>query len=398
MSTTSKTVSKETYDSHIKSYRLTKKKQRTLQELTCLATELTGCPIAVISIKEEGEIWFKAQHGFLINSNPGINDLFLKNLRHEFEVLEIEDLSTELEENHRLIGAENSIVYYAGAQLLSSKKIPIGTISVFDYKSKKLTNSQIISLRTIADLIVKQLLLRKRNLELSETSKLLKENNELLAQFAHVVSHDMKMPLASMILTVDVLKKKIEEDSKEDSNKYLRYLKESAFNLSNYIENILSHYESDNLLKDEKDVTDSYTLCENVAEIIAMPDEVLYTLPDENLIITCNTAALAQIFLNLVGNSLKYNDKKQVEIKIKAKEDDEFYYFEIIDNGVGIPKAKQKDIFKLFTTLGTVDRYGKTGNGIGLSTVYKLVSKMGGKIKVKSKEGAWTKFKFTISK
>ncbi len=392
------TIDQEDYDKHVKSYRFNRKKHRTLQELTCLATELTGCPLALISIKEDGNIWFKAQHGFLIKTNDEVNSLFHKNLASDDGVLEIEDLSKVLDDSSRQIGTENSVVYYAGASLLSSKKIPIGTISVFDYKNKKLTDRQIISLRTIADLIVKQLLLRKRNLELSETSKLLKENNEMLAQFAHVVSHDMKMPLASMILTVDVIKKKIDEGAKEDSDKYLHFLKDSAFNLSNYIENILSHYESDNLLKDEKDVTDCYTLCENVAEIIALPHEVLYTLPDDNLVITCNTSALSQILLNLVGNSLKYNDKEQIEIKINAVEDDQYYYFQVIDNGVGIPKKKQKDIFKLFTTLGTTDRYGKSGNGIGLSTVHKLVSKMGGKIKVKSKEGEWTKFKFTISK
>jgi signal transduction histidine kinase len=398
MSTASHPENIDDYDLHLKSYRLTKKKHRTLQELACLATELTGCPIAVITIKEQGEIWFKAQHGILIKSNDAINTLFFKNIEQDSDILEIEDLSKHLSENDCNIGAKNNVAFYAGSSLISAKNIPIGTISVFDYSPRRLSNSQLISLQTISDLIVKQLLLRKRNLELSETSKLLKENNELLAQFAHVVSHDMKMPLSSMILTVDVLKKKITDNDDLEFVKYLDVLKESAFNLSGYIDNILSHYESDNLLKDEKDVTDCYTMCESVAEIIAMADDVLYTLPEENMVITCNTAALLQILLNLVGNSLKYNDKDQVQITIKVKEDDSFYYFQVRDNGVGIPKSKQKEIFKLFTTLGTVDRYGKSGNGIGLSTVYKLVSKMGGKIKVKSKKGEGANFKFSISK
>jgi K+-sensing histidine kinase KdpD len=393
------TSSTQTYNQHIKSYRLTRDKQRTLQELSRLASELTHSPIALVSIKEDNDLWYKAQHGGArIEKNKQLKPLFFKNIESESDFYQISDLSTVLSKEERKVGKKKNLFFYAGITLISSKNIPIGTISVFDFEPRTLTIKETSSLRIIAALIVKQLLLRKRNLELSETTKLLKENNEMLTQFAHVVSHDMKMPLASMILTVDVLRKKFKDGVTEENNKYLDFIKESAFNLSNYVENILSHYESDNLVKDEKNVSDVYTLCENVGEILAMPDDVLYTLPPENLVITCNTAALSQILLNLVGNSLKYNDKDQIKIKIKASEDDQYYYFEVKDNGVGIPKKNKKDIFKLFTTLDTVDRYGKSGNGIGLSTVHKLVTKIGGTISVKSKEGEGTNFKFSILK
>src|SRR5690606_7526065 len=121
-------------------------------------------------------------------------------------------------------------------------------------------------------------------------------------------------------------------------------------------------------------------------------------LPEENIEMHANKVALEQIILNLVGNSLKYNDKKKIKIDIQCTEEDGFYHFIISDNGMGIPKNKLKHIFDLFVTTGKLDRNGKKGNGIGLSTVKKLVEKLGGTIKVFSELGKGTTFEFSIKK
>lgn len=65
---------------------------------------------------------------------------------------------------------------------------------------------------------------------------------------------------------------------------------------------------------------------------------------------------------------------------------------------MGIPEDKQAGIFELFSTIGQVDRKGNKGHGIGLSTVKKLVEKLGGKISVSSKMGVSTTFRFTVKK
>lgn len=111
-----------------------------------------------------------------------------------------------------------------------------------------------------------------------------------------------------------------------------------------------------------------------------------------------NRAALEQIILNLVGNSLKYNDKEKIKIDIDCYEKEDCYHFKITDNGIGIPKNKMNHIFGLFATTGELDRYGKKGNGIGLSTVKKLVEKLGGEIKVTSQLGKGTTFQFSLKK
>ncbi len=169
--------------------------------------------------------------------------------------------------------------------------------------------------------------------------------------------------------------------------------------MSDYISNILMHYESDNITnKESKEFIDLHELLENLIELIDVNDNCDINLPEKNKIIHCNKIALEQIFLNLIGNSLKYNDKENIVVDIDFYEDDTHYFFSVKDNGIGIEKDKQKDIFKLFTTVADQDRKGQKGNGIGLSTVKKLINNLGGTITVDSEKGVYSKFTFSIEK
>jgi signal transduction histidine kinase len=68
------------------------------------------------------------------------------------------------------------------------------------------------------------------------------------------------------------------------------------------------------------------------------------------------------------------------------------------DNGIGIKKDVQNEIFELFKTTGVKDRDGNEGTGIGLATVYSLVTKLGGEIWLDSEPDKGSTFTFTIKK
>ena len=112
--------------------------------------------------------------------------------------------------------------------------------------------------------------------------------------------------------------------------------------------------------------------------------------------IQSNSTALQQIFINLIGNSLKYSDKEKTIIDIEASLDNDLYEFKVRDNGRGIEDEKIKTIFELFSIVGHPDNNGEIGHGIGLSTVQKIVSNLGGKINVHSELGSYSEFVFTI--
>lgn len=111
-----------------------------------------------------------------------------------------------------------------------------------------------------------------------------------------------------------------------------------------------------------------------------------------------NKSGLNQILMNLISNAIRYNDKEVVTIGIDVKDDGGYYWITVSDNGKGIQAEKIATIFHLFETSGTEDRFGKKGTGIGLSTVKKVVNKLGGEISASSEIGVGTTFSFTIKK
>jgi signal transduction histidine kinase len=107
---------------------------------------------------------------------------------------------------------------------------------------------------------------------------------------------------------------------------------------------------------------------------------------------------LDQILINLFTNSLKYSNKKIAEIELFVSESTSHYLFVVKDNGPGIDKKHQVDIFNLFKTATFKDQFGNKGNGIGLATVKKIIGKLGGEIYIESELGHGTEFHFSISK
>jgi signal transduction histidine kinase len=136
---------------------------------------------------------------------------------------------------------------------------------------------------------------------------------------------------------------------------------------------------------------------EEIVDLLNINMDCEINFPEENMEISCNRSALEQILLNLIANSLKYNDKDKIVIDIGCEEKNGKYHFTLSDNGIGIPKEKQTEIFDLFTTVGNLDRHGNKGHGIGLSTVKKLVTSLDGEISVTSELNKGATFSFSVA-
>ena len=108
---------------------------------------------------------------------------------------------------------------------------------------------------------------------------------------------------------------------------------------------------------------------------------------------------LSQIFMNLIGNALKFTKNGRVEViaKLLKKEDEDVkLYFEVKDNGIGITEEQQKNIFDSFEQ-GSIQinrEYG--GTGLGLTIVKSLLGLFGAKIELESEVGKGTSFFFEL--
>jgi two-component system, sensor histidine kinase and response regulator len=112
---------------------------------------------------------------------------------------------------------------------------------------------------------------------------------------------------------------------------------------------------------------------------------------------------LRQIFLNLVGNAIKFTDKGEVTVRVTREEADAVggaeiskLKFSVKDTGIGIPKEKQSDIFEAFTQADSSITRKYSGTGLGLTITRSLLTMMGSAIEVNSESGKGAEFFFTL--
>lgn len=372
--------------------------EKDFDNITALTANICDVPISLVTLLDADRNFLKSHYGIPFNESPRDISFCGHAILEESNIFIIEDARKDIRFKDNPLVTDMNAIFYAGVRLVNSEGYPLGTLCVFDTKPRILTKSQKKALTAMAYQVVNLFEARKRNRALLSVQKELRERNEELKNFAGVVSHDMKMPLANMIITSDMLRTKYGQHLDEQGKEYLDYIKQSSFTLSEYVTGLLEHYETDKTASLRSEPFDSQDLLEEIIELLNINVDCEINLPEENIEMLANKVALEQILLNLIGNSLKYNDKKKIKIDIDCEEKDGYYHFTITDNGMGIPKDRIGNIFDLFVTTGTLDRNGKKGNGIGLSTVKKLVNRLNGEIEVSSTLGEGTTFIFTIKK
>ncbi|HEX6915509.1 MAG TPA: ATP-binding protein [Chitinophagaceae bacterium] len=231
--------------------------------------------------------------------------------------------------------------------------------------------------------------------ELSTNISLLKEKNEELDQFAHIVSHDLKGPLRG----IDNVVSWIEEDHQSELTpklaEYLQLIKGRVIRTENLIHGILSYARIGKEIV-PKEPVDVNELLEEVKDSLPADRDIRILIPERLPVIPTERIPLFQVFANLVSNAVKYNDKEHGEIKIFYRDSGEKYEFFVQDNGPGIPDQYHKRIFIIFQTLKERDSFESTG--VGLAIVKKILDKRNERISVSSVPGEGATFSFTWSK
>ncbi|MFV0541159.1 MAG: PAS domain S-box protein [Aestuariibaculum sp.] len=235
------------------------------------------------------------------------------------------------------------------------------------------------------------LLVQKKNQELV---KKLKQNNDELKDFAHVVSHDLKSPLRSIDTLIHWLKEDFNSFYKtnENADRLFSNLDTKLEHMENLIDGILK-YSSVGIISNTKKtkINLNFTI-KNIIDLVHIPKHITIKIINPLPTITGCEIRIHQLFLNLINNAVKYNDKDVGFIEIDHKNLGNYWEFRIKDNGKGIPEKYLEKIFEIFQTLE--DNTNSTG--IGLSIVRKIVSLYDGKIWVTSKIGQGSTFYFTI--
>jgi len=378
---------------------LDSEEEEEFDNITRLAAEICQVPFSLISLFDSGRQWFKSSHGLHIREIPEEHSFCRHALKHPGETLLVSDSAKDKRfVDNPLVTGYPHVRFYAGAPLLIPQGFALGTLCVFDQQPATLSKTQLSSLQMLAKQVIQLMELRKANLDLKNLKSDLESRNSELEQFAYVVSHDIKSPLASIVLVSEMLRENFGGSIDEGSDQLLNVLNRASSKIKNLADGILSYYHGERALNDLAESFNLGNCIQEIIDLMRVNQQTVIHFPREDDIIHTNKTAFEQILINLIQNALKYSDKEKTIVEIRFRKTDEFYAFEVQDNGRGIPEADRQKIFEPFTTLGIQDRSGVLGTGIGLSIVKKLIEKQGGQIQVWSAPAGGSIFAFTLRK
>ena len=370
-----------------------------LDELTTLASEICQTPIALISLLDDHRQWFKSHIGLEAQQTPKEEAFCSHAIINPAQVLLIEDARKDDRfALNPLVTGDPNIVFYAGVPLVNEEGFALGTLCVIDREPRALTAKQLSALRILAKQVLAQFELRKKVTELQHANLVLEETNTFIREFALSAAHDIKNPLSSVLLTSQLLKNRLEKSGDEKSMKLIDTGISSAKTLLELVNSMLDYSLKPELLASGQTEFSLNDLIDKIISIIATESHVKIIKPIDIDPIFCSAIALEQIFLNLLTNAIRYNDKPEIQIEISFYESEHFYHFNVADNGIGIAPDQLKHIFKKHTTLNIPDRFKQKGTGIGLASVKSLVEKLNGEIIVESTLGKGSSFQFKLDK
>jgi len=234
-----------------------------------------------------------------------------------------------------------------------------------------------------------------KNLELQKEKLLLKlgKSNDELQEYAHIVSHDLKSPLSSIYALVSWLKEDNIGKFDKNSLQNFGHIESTLEKMELLISDVLL-YSSVSLDESKKLNVDLNIVIEDLKKIIFIPSHIKINVKNKLPVVFGERTKFQQLFQNLIGNAIKFNNKKNGLIEIDVSEKKSFYQFSIKDNGVGIEKKYHDKIFKIFHSLND----HKDSTGIGLSIVKKIIDLYNGNIWIESDYGKGTTFHFTLKK
>ena len=227
-----------------------------------------------------------------------------------------------------------------------------------------------------------------------------KESKELISN----ISHDLKTPITAIKGYAEGLMEGV-ASSPEKRDKYIRTIYNKANDMDRLI-NELTFYSKIDTNKipytfSKINVANYFRDCvEEVGlELEARGIELGYfNFVDEDVMVIADAEQMKRVINNIIGNSLKYMDKKNGIINIRILDVGDFVQVEIEDNGKGIGQKELPYIFDRFYRTDSSRNSSKGGSGIGLSIVKKIIEDHGGKIWATSKLGIGTEIHFVLRK
>ncbi|MFK8139080.1 MAG: ATP-binding protein [Bdellovibrionales bacterium] len=226
--------------------------------------------------------------------------------------------------------------------------------------------------------------------------------NTAKGQFLANMSHEIRTPLNGVIGFIDLLRK---TDLNLDQKTFLDNIDYSGKLLLSIIEDVLefSKIEEGKLSISEAEMnldTCVFEILSGLSNEIYKKNLNLSVFIDECFTknIVSDEGRIRQVLVNLIGNAMKFTPRGYISVKVLPiyTSSGTKAIIRVLDSGVGIPKKKQNSVFETFSQADVSDTRKYGGSGLGLSICKSIAEAMGGRLKLRSREGVGTIFDFIV--
>lgn len=225
------------------------------------------------------------------------------------------------------------------------------------------------------------------------------QSNMQLEHFAHAAAHDLKSPMRTISSYTGMLKLKMKGKLEKNESDYINFIESSSKRLIDLVDDMLA-FSKINSEKLSIAHYDPKTMVDNVLnqlETNIQEKDAKITIANTTDNVRCDEIKVSRVLQNLIANALKFvpeNIKPNIKISIREIGDD--IQFSIKDNGIGISKESQDEIFGVFKRIAHDSNYD--GTGMGLAICKNIVERHGGRIWIESDTNKGSTFHFTIPK
>ncbi len=241
--------------------------------------------------------------------------------------------------------------------------------------------------------------------DLNKMSGQLKEIDQMKSDFLASVTHELKSPLTSLIMYIDLFLTGATGKLNEKAKKFLRIMERNSNRLSRFIDDLLDMAKIERgKMEVRKESLGIFPIVSETVELMKPQAdekniEIAINIQDNLPLVSVDGDRTRQIITNLLSNSIKFTPEEG-KISIKIQDDKEYLQVSISDTGIGIPPDQINKIFDKFEQVKEIRERvkGPRGTGLGLAIVKSLVEAQGGKIWVESEVDKGSTFYFTLPK
>ena len=226
----------------------------------------------------------------------------------------------------------------------------------------------------------------------------LNRSNEELGQFAYIASHDLQEPLRMVTSYTQLLSRRYKGQLDADADEFIAFAVDGAIRMQQLIEDLLAFSRVATTGNELVDTSSEFAIEQALQNLHwAIKDSGALVTHDPLPTVQADGMQLVQLFQNLIGNAIKYQNPGIPRVHISAVLDGGTRWkFAIKDNGLGIDPQFFERIFGMFQRLHKRDEF--SGTGIGLAICKKIVDRHGGDLSVESTIGQGSTFSFALAR